>query len=529
MRTKNSFKNIYISMISQIIIILLGFVSRRVFLDNLGTEYLGVNGLLTNVLSLLSLAEGGIGTSIVYNLYKPLAQNDEEQVIALVQLYKKIYGILAIIVFMLGMALYPFLGIIMKSDTQIPNLFIVYLIFIIKNVLSYLNAHKWSLINADQKGYVLSRVNLIFNIITTISKILILKITKNYILFLTIELVIFIIQNIWNGRVVNSRYPYIKTKYKYKVKSETRENLIINVKSLFLHNIGGYFVFGTDNLLVGSLINVATVGLYSNYNMIIGQLNGLITNVLYGIGSSVGNLIAIEEKEKVYEIFNIIYFISFWIYSVCSIALYNLIEPFIDWAFGKGLLLDKLTLIILLINFYLTGLRVVVNIFKSKAGIFAPDKYVPLIEAIINLVSSLVLVKVMGLAGIFLGTTISTICLPFWIQAKLVYRNVFNKSVIEYFKKYFFYIILTLIAGGVTTLATSCIKQFTGFEELVIKGLICCVIPNFLFILVFYKTEEFRYLIDVIKNLLNEINTTNKIKSSIKKIPITKGNTGRRL
>ena len=282
--------------------------------------------------------------------------------------------------------------------------------------------------------------------------------------------------------------------------------MIINVKSLFLHNIGGYFVFGTDNLLVGSLINVATVGLYSNYNMIIGQLNGLITNVLYGIGSSVGNLIAIEEKEKVYEIFNIIYFISFWIYSVCSIALYNLIEPFIDWAFGKGLLLDKLTLIILLINFYLTGLRVVVNIFKSKAGIFAPDKYVPLIEAIINLVSSLVLVKVMGLAGIFLGTTISTISIPIWTQSKIVYNKIFEKSVSEYFKKYFIYIGLTLISGFLVTTICGLINVGNDFISIVLKGMVCVGLTSVFYCVLFFKTREFKYLLTIVQSITKNVN-----------------------
>ena len=506
MRTKNSIKNIYINIISQIIIILLGFISRKVFLDNLGTQYLGVNGLLTNVLSLLSLAEGGIGTSIIYNLYKPLAKDNKDEVIALVQLYKKIYGILAIIVFIIGISIYPFLGIIMNGDVNIPNLLLVYLIFIIKNVISYLNAHKWSLINADQKGYVLARVNLIFNIIITISKIIILKVTQDYVLYLIVELIIFIAQNIWNGRVVNIRYPYIKTNKKYKVKKETRENLIINVKALFLHNIGGYCVFGTDNLLIGGFINVITVGLYSNYTMIIGQLNGLITNILYGIGSSVGNLIAIEKKEKVYEIFKVVNFISFWIYSVGSIALYNLIEPFIDWAFGEGLLLDKLSLIILLINFYLTGMRVAINIFKSKAGIFSQDKYVPLLEASINLGSSIILVKFLGLAGIFLGTTISTISIPLWTQSKIVYNQIFNKSVKEYFKRYSLYIGLTLMSLLLVSILCKVVVISSKVIEIMLKGIISISIPSLIYIIVFFKTKEFEYILSLIKPSISKIN-----------------------
>ena len=162
MRTESSLKNMYIGIITQIIITLLGFISRKVFISGLGTEYLGINGLLTNVLSMLSLVEGGIGTSIVYNLYKPLADNDTEKVTALVQLYKKLYGLLAILVAILSLMLYPFLGSLMKGGTSGKYITVVYFIFVIKNIISYLNAHKWSLINADQKGYVLARINLIF-------------------------------------------------------------------------------------------------------------------------------------------------------------------------------------------------------------------------------------------------------------------------------------------------------------------------------------------------------------------------------
>ena len=328
MRIKNSIKNIYINIMTQIVIVLLGFISRKVFIDSLGAEYLGINGLLTNVLSMLSLVEGGIGVSIVYNLYKPLAEDDKSKIIALVQLYKKIYGILAILVFALGMCLYPFLGSFINEGEEINFLFIVYLIFVIKNVISYLNAHKWSLINADQKGYILAKYNLIFTVTTTISRIVILKFTQNYILYLLIELLIIIIQNIWNGRIVNIRYPYIKTKEKYDVDADIKENLKTNVKAIFLHNIGSYCVFGTDNLLISALVNLKTVGLYSNYTMIMNQLAALVNPVISSIGASIGNLIVTEDNKKVYEIFNVTYLINFWIYSLSVIFLYNLLINF---------------------------------------------------------------------------------------------------------------------------------------------------------------------------------------------------------
>lgn len=505
MRVKNSIKNISISIITQIVIILLGFISRKVFLDNLGTEYLGINGLLTNILSMLSLVEGGIGLSIVYNLYKPLADNDIEKITALVQLYKKLYGILAVVIFILSTILYMFLEKFIKGETTVPFVGVVYFIFVLKNMISYLNAHKWSLINADQKGYIIAKYNLIFNIITTISKIIVLQLTKNYILYLFIELIIFLAQNIYNGKIVNDRYPYIKTKTKYEVDKVTKDNLIMNVKALFLHNIGTYCVFGTDNLLISSFIGLKTVGIYSNYTMITTQLSSLLTPVLNGIGSSVGNLIATESKEKNYHIFKVTYLINFWIYSFSVIFLYNLLEPFIIWWLGDGLLLNKLSFIFILINFYLTGLRASVSTFKTKAGIFVNDKYAPLIESIVNLGVSIILVKYFGIAGIFMGTTISTLCVPLWLQSKLVYNKVFQKSVVEYFKKYVFYMFLTVMVGAMTTFLCNTFVVMGGFISLVIKGVICVLTVNIFYLLIFSKTDEFKYIWGIAKPIIHKL------------------------
>lgn len=505
MRVKNSLKNISIGILTQVIITLLGFISRKVFFDSLGTEYLGVNGLLTNVLSMLSLVESGIGVSITYNLYKPLAENDEEGVIALVQLYKRLYEILAILIFLLSLTLYPFLGMLMNNNSGVPFIGLIYFIFVIKNMISYLNAHKWSLINSDQKGYVLAKYNLFFNIITTIAKIIVLLLTKNYILYLLIEAGIFIIQNIWNGAIVNKRYSYIKTKNKYSVKKDIKQKLVTNVKALFLHNIGSYCVFGTDNLLISAFVSVKAVGLYSNYTMIIGQLTALLTPMINGVGASVGNLIATESKEKNYEVFKMVKLVNFWIYSFCAIFLFNLIDPFIRWWLGEGLLLDRLTLIIILINFYITGMRSAINTFKSKAGIFSEDKYIPLIEAIINLVASIILVKYFGLAGVFMGTTISSITIPVWTQSKLVYNKVFNKSVKEYFKSYIFYIFLTMFTGYITTIICDKTIMWNGFSALIAKGLICVIIINSVYLAIFFKSDELKYLFSIAKTMLNTL------------------------
>jgi O-antigen/teichoic acid export membrane protein len=500
-------KNIRISLVSQIILTLLGFVSRKVFLDSLGTEYLGVNGLMTNVLSILGLVESGIGTSIVFSLYKPLAEKDEDKIIALIQLYKKIYKALALIIFILSLTLYPFLGYFMTTkQMNYSTTTVIFFIFVAQNMISYLYAHKWSLINADQKGYVRIRISLIFQVLLTICKILVLRIFNNYILFLIIGLLFLIIQNVINGRIVDKHYPYIKTNQKYEIEQVTKGTIISNVKAMFLHNIGGKIIFGTDNILISSFVSISAVGLYSNYTLIIDQLSSLVAPFISGIGASVGNLIATESKDKTYSIFKVTYLLNFWIYSLSTIILYNLLEPFINWWLGRGYLLDRFTLLIVLTNFYLTGMRASVLLFKIKAGIFKQDKYCPIIEALINLVTSIILIRQLGLVGTFIGTMISTLAVPFWNQPRMIYKHIFKLPVKLYFTRYIFYILISLVTGSATTSICNIITDSYGLLSLVLKGFISLVVINTFYVIVFYKSEEFKYLLNIFKSTISRIN-----------------------
>lgn len=494
MRTKYAIKNISISIISQIIILLLGFASRKVFIDNLGVEYLGVNGLLTNIISMMVLIESGIGVSIVYNLYKPLAENNYGKITALVQTYKKAYRVLALILTIVSVVSFPLLKYLMKTEQIIPGMKIVYGIFVSKNVISYLNAYKWALINADQKGYVLAKNNLLFQVITTVSKIIILVSMKNYILFLAIELIVFIIQTMVNTYCVRKRYPYIYNKDINQLDPDTKRNINQNVKAMFFHNIGGYLVYSTDNLLISSFISVAMVGIYSNYTMVISQLSALLSPIVSGIGNGVGNLIATEEKKKIYDIFKVSFLVSFWVYSFSVIFLFNLLEPFINWWIGEGFLLGKWVFLNVLLNFYINGMRSTIGTFKSKAGLFMQDRYMPMIEGIINLVVSLILIKYMGLIGVFLGTTISSLAIPVWNQPRIVYKELFKKPLKKFFIRYIYYLLVMLVTGGITSLVCSYFIQGYSFTSLVIRGLICVTVTNTLYIIIFYKTDEFQYL-----------------------------------
>lgn len=504
MRINNSIKNITYSLLSQIVLIFFGFLTRKIFIVNLGIEFLGINGFLTNVLSMLGLAEMGIGSSIIYSLYKPLADKDQNKIIALIQLYKKLYKIIALIVFCLSLALYPFLDFFIKKDQEVKNLSIIYMIFIFKNIISYLYAYKFSLINADQKNYLLGKTTLFFQILSAILKISVLYFYKNYQLFLIIEIIVLVFQNIYSSKIVRKLYPYIETKVKMNIELKTKKNIIKNIKAIFLHNIGSYCVFGTDNLLISYFINISTVGLYSNYFMIINQVNNLSRLVFEGVESSVGNLIITETKSKNYFVFKVIYMINFFISSILVVFLFNLIEPFIVWWLGDKLLLNKLVLMVLLLNFYLNGMRASIGIFKSKGGIFHEDRYIPLIESMINLGLSIILVKYFGLAGIFIGTTISTLSTVFWNVPRLVYKNIFNESLLDYFYRYFIYGSLTIVSCIITSQVIDYFIIRSSFFDLILKGLISILIPAFLYIILLYKTKEFEYILKILINKLSK-------------------------
>lgn len=493
----------------QIVIILLGFLSRKVFLDSLGTEYLGVNGVLTNIMAILSLVEAGISGSLTYNLYKPLAEDNKAKIIALVQLYKKVYQVLAIIIFCFSLLLYPFLDTILKGSDSVSFIKLAFLLFVLKNVVYYLFEHKVALIVADQKEYVLTRIYMMFHVISTVAKMVVLILTKNFILFIFIELITNLLHCLINNWMVGKRYSYINTKTKYFIEKVEKNGLITQVKALFLHKVGTYFIYGTDNILISYFLGVGMVGLYANYLMLIGQVGALFTPVLGGMTASVANLITVEGEDKQYSVFNMVYLINFWLYSAGIIFLYNLVEPFIQWWLGEGYLLDRLTFIILLLNFYLTGMRSSVSTFKEAGGIFVLDKYTPMIEAAINVGVSIVLVKYFGLAGIFIGTTISTLFV-FWYAPKLVYKNIFKRGVSSYFTKYLFYTILGVFTCFITTSLVNYLVIQNAFMLLVLKGMISLVVPSTIYLLVFHNRPEFHYIKAIISNVLKAV----KVKSA---------------
>lgn len=505
MRVKSSFYNILAGLGNQLVMACLGFVSRMVFIDNLGIQYLGVNGLFTNILAMLALAEAGIGASIQYSLYKPVAENDEQQIKVLLKLFKKAYLVIASVIFCLGLLVMPFLPFIVHEQS-IRHLNIIYLIFLINTVSPFLFSYKYSFLNVCQKNYIITGIYSISSILSTILKILILLTTKNYILYLVVDSALTLAHSIILSVIVDKLYPFIKTKVVGKLDLKTKNKLFKNIKAIVMQNIGNYFIFGTDNIIISSFISLAAVGLYSNYNMLIEMCRTFLNQIFSNLYNSIGNLVASETTDKIYKVYKTAFLINFWLYSFFTIYLLVVINPLIKVWLGPKFLMSNSIVFILLIIFYERGMRNVITTIKTTAGIFNEDKYAPLIQALLNLVLSIILVRKVGINGVFIGTLISSIMVPFWLTPFLVYRKVFRLTVWNYFSRYFSFLGLALFAFLVVSFTCNLsILKTQNYLSLFEKTIICIVVTNLLYIAVFYKTDEFQYILHLCKKLFIKI------------------------
>jgi O-antigen/teichoic acid export membrane protein len=516
MRVKNSLINISAGIVNQMIITLLSFVSRTVFISTLGIEYLGINGLFTNILAMLTLAEAGLGASIMYSLYKPVAENDYHKINVLMKFYRNTYMVIALVIFFLGLSIIPFLDYIIK-DSNVENVHWIYLIFLLNTVAPYFYVHKNSFLNVCQKGYIVTGIYSVSSILSVLIKIAILKYTQNYILYLIIDSAITITNSIILAIIVNNMYPYLKNKVKDKLDNETRKGITRNVKAMVIQNIGNYLVFGTDNIIISSFVSVAAVGLYSNYNMLIEICRTFINQVFNNIYHSVGNLVAKESVDKVYSVYKTYRLVNFWLYSFFTIFLTIMLEDFITLWIGSEFLLKEGLLFILMIIFYERGMRNSITTIKTTAGIFHEDRFAPIIQAVINLTISIILVQYMGITGVFIGTLISAISVPFWRTPYLVYKKVFHRPVNHYFLNY---ISFTAIGFG-TYFLTNFLCNFIPLGYLwsfIFRAVICLIVPNSIYLCVFYKTEELKYLTGIVKSIMGKLLGRIKLSRRIRNI-----------
>lgn len=500
-RTVNSIRNTVFSAIAFITKMLLQFIVRYFFIRYFIAEYLGINGLFTNILNVLSLAELGVGNAIVYSMYKPIADNDTEKIKSLVRLYRNLYFIIAAVVIVIGLALIPALPYLIKDAPNVDiNLTVIYLLFLAQTVVGYFFAYRRSLIFANQRNDIESKVSFFVQIITAVSQILIIVFWKNFYAYTAA----FVICNALDALLVflisYKLFPDIRGKAKKLEKSDTQE-IAKNTGAMVFHKLGTAAVFSSDNIIISAFIGASILGYYSNYTLVITALSSVINLIMTALRGSIGNFIAQKPIEEVYKTYKALNLMLMWLVGFITIGLITCFQHFIRLYTGKTeYVLGLSTVILLCLSFYFTQSRSLTNTFKECAGLFWNDRFKPLFEAGINLGLDFLLVHFMGINGVILATIISTVAAPLWVEPYVLYKHYFKQSLWRFLARYLIYTFITILIGG-ATYGICYLIPTAGAWWFLLRFAVCLILPNILYFIIYFKTKEFKYLLGVAKGL----------------------------
>ena len=497
MRAEATMKNSAWGLFQQFVICILSLFSRRVMIDTIGVEGVGLNGLLTNVVAVLSLADMGISASIIFHMYKPLANGDEEKLAKLMNFYRTVYRYIAVAIMSVGLCLMPFMKYIVHDVSYTDGYVrLIYFLFLLQTVTTYLFAYKRSLLSADQKQYIISIFDLIFKIITVIGGIIVLKLTNElsyYLIFLTVSAVI---NNIMIASKVDKMYPYVKNTH-IMLEKEHRRSIFKDVKNIFIGRMSGTITNSTDNILISALVGTIVTGLYSNYTIILNTLTSVMNQFSYAMMGSIGNLLATETGEYIESVLKKLLFIMFFMAAFCCTFLAALVDPFIMLAFGKDLLLERYVVYICIGVFYFATVKIPVWNMMQASGLFKIDKYISIAGSTINVIVSFALGKAIGIAGILIGT-ICTYVVQYNLKIMVFYKKFLNRNCVKVLAVSLFYFIFAATECVLTGLLTDKLPIANPYINFLARAACAAVVGVGINSLIFMKRPEFIYFKDKI-------------------------------
>lgn len=489
MRIKNSFLNVSSNFIIITIKTILAFVVRTIFIKKLGQEYLGLDGLFINILNMISLTELGIGTAINYVLYKPLSVKDYEKVSLIMSFFKRVYYIIGVTVMLIGLVIMLFIPNIAHDVIVQDNLYLLFFLYLVNTVFIYFISYKDTLILADQKNYKLTFIYLIVNVLTSIFQIIVLVLYESFILYIIVQIILNFIQRVAINRYIGKLYKEVSFNVKEKLPESEKKKIGENVRAVFLHKAGFYVVNSTDNIIISKFLTVALVGIYTNYLSLINMVTTALNTIFMSITSSFGNLIVFEKKETQENTFNVLNFTSKILYGFATLGFALFLNNFIYLWVGKSYVLEIGIVLLMCFNFYIFGMTSPLDIVRQASGKYTKDKYVSIVQAILNLVISIVLVQKIGLIGVVIGTTISTFFLPVLVKPYIIYKYVFDSKCHLYYVDYFLNIGILVIL-------------YLGFDYLFKKILVDVNWINFFSKIIIFTILYF--MIQIIVNIKNK-------------------------
>lgn len=476
-RTSNSIHNAKIALVFYSLNVILQFFSRKIFLDYLGSEILGLNTTAQNLLGFLNIAELGIGAAVAYSLYKPLYNKDIRTINDIVSVQGWLYRKVATIVIISATILICFFPLIFeKAKVPLWYTYATFIALLISSLLGYFVNYKQIILSADQKEYAITLRTQGIKIIKVLLQMLaIVLLTNGYVYWIILEVIMAIILSIFITQKVKKDYPWLQTNISDGSKLRKKyPDIIKKTQQLFFHKIGGFVLSQTSPIIIYAYTTLTLVAIYGNYMLIITGLTALMNAILNGISASIGNLVAEGNKKRIKKIFWEITILRMWIASIMCFGMYELSAHFINIWVGSEYILPKTPLIIMIVTAFI-GLTRSFDAFISAYGLFQ-DIWAPITEATLNLGCSIILGYFFGLSGILSGILISQLLIiSIWKPIFLYYKG-FRENATEYFSKLVKYIIIFFIGSIFTkkivtsfhTFNIDTYFQFIGYSFIVI-------------------------------------------------------------
>ena len=519
-RTRNSMLNMATGIGGQLIATVLNFVVRTVFIHTLGKSYLGINGLFSDILTMLSLTELGFDTAINFKLYKPLADGDDKRVRILLKFYKNAYRVIGACIAALGLALIPFLPVLIKDYDSLESLginaTIIFLLHILRQVCSYLFfAYRSSVMKANQKTYILDLVGFVITFLTSVTKILVLVFLRNFVIYTATVVVFNILQNLINAIVAKKFYPQFFTAEEGKMEKEEIKGLFKDCGAVFVYKLNNVVVKATDNMVISSFIGLVTVGLYSNYLLLYTTINRFFDRAYSAVKASMGNLFAVESLEKKYKFFQVMNYLSILLHGTAGIGLAVCGDELINVWVGSDYVIGQPFAVLIGIEIVFHGIKVNLAQIRNVSGAFRQMWFRPVIGVIINLGVSIALVQVIGIYGVIVGTITADILANFMVDPRVIYKHSFEgfRPVSEYYIKNVLYILILFVLGTIDYFI--CNSFFTGhgwwsvIVHIMIVGL---SVPSAL-LLIFHRSHECKYVLSLAKKGIKKLSRSKKKKT----------------
>lgn len=500
-RTKNATRNVVVGAALRLYQMIGPFILRTVMIYVLGMQYVGLNSLFTSVLQVLNLAELGVGSAMVYSMYRPIAEDDAEKICMLMKLYRLYYRVIGGVICFLGLIIMPALPKLISGNVPPDiNIYILYILNLLATVLSYwLFAYKNSLLTAHQRNDVIDLTTIITTTVQYFFQIVVLVIFRNYYYYIVVALLSQALLNVMTALIVNKMYPQYHPSG--EIDKDIMKNINRKIKDLFTSKLGEVIVNSADTIVISAFLGLTMLAMYNNYYYILTAVMGFVTLIFKASTAGIGNSLVVESQEKNYCDLNKFTFLVSWIGLFCGCCLLCLYQPFMELWVGKNYMLELGCVVCFSIYFYIRVMNQVLIVYKDAAGMWHEDRFRPLCTALINLILNLILVQIMGIYGVLLSTVLSTLFVGMPWVIKNLFSVVLKRSPVDYIKKIMQYV---LVAVGSWFVAYCICARISGnlISVLVVRLIICVVIPNIFYVTIFHNRDEFKQTIRLFDNIV---------------------------